>query len=64
MRVDVAPFNDVRVRQAIRLCMDRKQAIATALVRTGRRRQPTPTAGSTLTSTLAFKRDQDIEQAK
>ena len=31
MRVDVAPFNDVRVRQAIRLSMDRKQAIQTAL---------------------------------
>ena len=31
MRVDVAPFNDVRVRQAIRLAMNRKQAIATAL---------------------------------
>ena len=31
MRVDTAPFNDVRVRQAIRLCMDRKQAVETAL---------------------------------
>jgi peptide/nickel transport system substrate-binding protein len=31
MRTDVAPFNDVRVRQAIRLVMDRQQAINTAL---------------------------------
>ncbi len=31
MRTDIAPFNDVRVRQAIRLVFDRKQAIATAL---------------------------------
>ena len=31
MRVDMAPFNDVRVRQAIRLVMDRKQAVETAL---------------------------------
>ena len=31
MRVDTAPFNDVRVRQAIRLVMDRKQAVQTAL---------------------------------
>ena len=31
MRVDTAPFNDVRVRQAIRLVMDREQAVKTAL---------------------------------
>jgi peptide/nickel transport system substrate-binding protein len=31
MRVDQAPFDDVRVRQAIRLCMDRGQAVQTAL---------------------------------
>src|SRR5262249_13162359 len=31
MRVDVAPFNDVRVRQALRLVMDRNQAIQVAL---------------------------------
>jgi peptide/nickel transport system substrate-binding protein len=35
MRVDVAPFSDVRVRQAIRLCMDRKQAVASALLGQG-----------------------------
>jgi peptide/nickel transport system substrate-binding protein len=31
MRVDQAPFGDVRVRQAVRLCMDRGQAVQTAL---------------------------------
>jgi peptide/nickel transport system substrate-binding protein len=31
MRVDVAPFNDVRVRQAMRLALDRDQMIAQAL---------------------------------
>jgi peptide/nickel transport system substrate-binding protein len=30
MRVDAAPFNDVRVRQAMRLCVDRKQIVASA----------------------------------
>lgn len=29
MRVDLAPFNDVRVRQALRLCIDRPQMLAT-----------------------------------
>jgi peptide/nickel transport system substrate-binding protein len=31
MRVDVAPFNDVRVRQALRLIVDRQQLIQSAL---------------------------------
>jgi peptide/nickel transport system substrate-binding protein len=31
MRVDVAPFNDVRVRQALRLIVDRQQLIDSAL---------------------------------
>jgi peptide/nickel transport system substrate-binding protein len=63
MRVDVAPFNDVRVRQAIRLCMDRKQAIATALYGHG-----VPAADTygrfdpSFDSQLA--RDQNIAQAK
>ena len=30
MRVDLAPFDDVRVRQAMRLCLDRTQMIETA----------------------------------
>lgn len=63
MRVDVAPFNDVRVRQAIRLCMDRKQAIATALYGQG-----VPAADTYGRFDPSFdgslKRDQDIAQAK
>lgn len=36
MRVDVAPFNDVRVRQAMRLIVDRKQMLEQALSGQGR----------------------------
>lgn len=36
MRVDVAPFNDVRVRQAFRLIVDRKQMVTQALNGQGR----------------------------
>jgi peptide/nickel transport system substrate-binding protein len=36
MRVDVAPFNDVRVRQAFRLIVDRPQMVAQALNGQGR----------------------------
>ena len=63
MRVDTAPFNDVRVRQAIRLCMNRKQAIATALYGQG-----TPAADSYGRFDPSFDakltRDQDIAQAR
>ena len=63
MRVDVAPFKDVRVRQAIRLAMNRKQAIATALYGQG-----TPAADSYGRFDPSFNarltREQDIEQAK
>ena len=63
MRVDVAPFKDVRVRQAIRLAMNRKQAIATALY--GQGSPAADTYGRFDPSfSIAFKRDQDIEQAK
>ncbi len=63
MRVDVAPFKDVRVRQAIRLLMDRKQAIATALYGQGVPAADTygrfdPSFDSSL------HRDQNIDQAK
>lgn len=63
MRVDVAPFNDVRVRQAIRLLMSRKQAIDSALAGQG-------ATGSDYFGRFseAFEggaqREQDIEQAK
>ena len=63
MRVDVAPFNDVRVRQAIRLVMNREQAIATALYGQG-----TPAADTYGRFDPSFNarltREQDIEQAK
>jgi peptide/nickel transport system substrate-binding protein len=63
MRVDTAPFNDVRVRQAIRLAMNRKQAIATALY--GQGAPAADTYGRFDPSfSSSFKRDQDIEQAK
>jgi peptide/nickel transport system substrate-binding protein len=63
MRVDVAPFKDVRVRQAIRLAMDRKQAIATALY--GQGAPAADTYGRFDPSySSQFKRDQDVERAK
>ena len=63
MRVDVAPFKDVRVRQAIRLAMNRKQAIATALY--GQGSPAADTYGRFDPSfSNAFKRYQDIEKAK
>jgi len=63
MRVDTAPFTDVRVRQAIRLSMNRKQAVETALFSQG-------TAASDVYGRYdpsfdkSLHRDQDIEQAK
>ncbi len=36
MRVDTPPFNDVRVRQAIRLLVDRRQIVSNALAGLGR----------------------------
>ncbi|CCH79028.1 putative peptide ABC transporter,substrate-binding protein [Nostocoides japonicum T1-X7] len=64
MRVDQAPFSDVRVRQALRLICDRKQMIAQALAGHG-------TLGNDLYAPFdpAFakdlpQREQDIDQAK
>jgi len=63
MRVDVAPFNDVRVRQAIRLCMNRTQAVATALFGQG-----VPAADTYGRFDPSFdaslKRNQDIAKAR
>jgi peptide/nickel transport system substrate-binding protein len=63
MRVDQAPFNDVKVRQAFRLMMDRKQLIANAL-------DGYAFAGSDVSSPYdpdydtSLHRDQDTAQAK
>jgi peptide/nickel transport system substrate-binding protein len=65
MRVDAAPFDDVRVRQAMRLIPDRKQLIDQALSGFG-------TIGNDLyspqdpvyTSADIPQREQDIEQAR
>jgi peptide/nickel transport system substrate-binding protein len=65
MRVDVAPFNDVKVRQAMRLIVDRQQMIDQALSGYG-------TLGNDLYGVFdpAYigdqlpQREQDIEQAK
>ena len=47
MRVDVAPFSDVRVRQALRLIVDRQQMIDQALERVRRSSATTCTPRST-----------------
>ncbi len=63
MRVDTPPFNDVRVRQAIRLAMNREQAIATALYGQG-----VPAADTYGRFDPSFDshlvRNQNIDQAK
>ena len=63
MRVDMAPFKDNRVRQAIRLVMDRNQAVQTALLGQG-------APGSDYYGRFdpcydpIYHRQQNIEQAK
>jgi peptide/nickel transport system substrate-binding protein len=63
MRVDQAPFNDVNVRQAMRLIVDRKQLINSALAGAG-------TVGADVSSPYdpnydtSRHREQDIPQAK
>lgn len=62
MRVDTAPFNDVRVRQAMRLVMNRKQAVESAYLGNG-------AVGSDYMGRFGgcfagMHRDQDVEQAK
>jgi peptide/nickel transport system substrate-binding protein len=63
MRVDQAPFNDVRVRQAMRLLVDRPQLINSALNGFG-------TVGADVSSPFdpnydrSLHREQDIAQAK
>jgi peptide/nickel transport system substrate-binding protein len=63
MRVDMAPFKDNRVRQAIRLVMDRTQAVQTALLGQG---SPGYDYYGRFDHCYAalYKREQNIEQAK
>lgn len=62
MRVDVAPFKDVRVRQAIRLLMNRKQAVETALL--GQGVQANDYYGRYGGCFATMTREPDVEQAK
>jgi peptide/nickel transport system substrate-binding protein len=63
MRVDQAPFNDVRVRQAFRFIVDRQQLVAQSLNGYG-------AVGNDIFAEwdpayeATLKRDQDLEQAK
>ena len=64
MRVDRAPFNDVRVRQAFRLMMDRKQVIEEAYGGDARLGNDLYAIDDPLYDTSLPQREQDIEQAK
>ena len=64
MRVDTAPFNDVRVRQAIRLVHGSQAGGPDRALRPGRRRPPTTTAASIPRPARASSATPDIEQAK
>lgn len=63
MRVDVAPFNDVRVRQAIRLAVDRKLVLESAYLGNAQHGNDLFGQGDAdLDPSLV--RNQDVEQAK
>ena len=63
MRVDLPPFDDVRVRQAMRLSVDRKQVIQTAYL--GQASQGNDLFGfSDPVLDPSLVRNQDLEQAK
>ncbi len=64
MRVDVAPFNDVRVRQAMRLIADRPQMVAQALSGHGRIGNDLYAPFDELYASSLPQRHQDIEKAK
>jgi peptide/nickel transport system substrate-binding protein len=64
MRVDKPPFNDVRVRQAMRLLIDRPQLIDQAISGYGRLGNDIPAIQDPLTTTRLPQRHQDIAQAK
>lgn len=64
MRVDRAPFNDVRVRQALRLLVDRPQMVEQALSGEGRVGNDVWGIDDECYDKDAPQREQDIEQAK
>jgi len=64
MRVDAPPFNDVRVRQAFRLIVDRKEMIRQALAGRGRIGNDIYSPFDPCYPSDFPQRDQDIDQAK
>src|SRR4051794_11991153 len=64
MRVDVAPFSDVRVRQALRLIVDRKQMIDNALSGFGRLGNDLYAPFDVAYADDLPQREQDIDKAK
>jgi len=64
MRCDQPPFNDVRVRQAFRLIVDRPQIIATTLAGYGSLAADVFSPYDPAYDKTAFHREQDIPQAK
>ena len=64
MRVDQAPFDDVRVRQAMRLIVDREQMIQQALSGQGRVANDLYARYDPAYNKGIPKREQDLEQAK
>lgn len=64
MRVDKPPFNDVRVRQAMRLLVNRPQLIEQAISGYGRLGNDIPAIQDPLTTHELPQRHQDVEQAK
>ncbi len=64
MRVDVAPFSDVRVRQAMRLIVDRPQMVTQVLSGEGRIANDMYAPYDPAYYSALPQRQQDIEQAK
>ena len=64
MRVDVAPFDDVRVRQAMRLIVDRQQMIDQTLSGYGSLGNDMYAPFDTAYASDLPQREQDIDQAK
>jgi peptide/nickel transport system substrate-binding protein len=64
MRVDVAPFSDVRVRQAMRLLVDRQQMVDQVLVGHGTIANDIYCPGDPCYNDSLPQREQDIDQAK